>query len=730
MEKENTSTTVTKEDLQFIKEIFTQDKKPVPYKDLARKLAFKKNSGQLKQKVKIYDPRCDFEIGDLIYKEYDELLLISSKGTEPFQGAIVLKVVNKIKYESFQSEMLEVDYSGGGTFRKYIDYMKKTKIQVLLPSNQDNQCVSAKFLEKDKDPRLHELPMTEKELKMLEKHLVQKLSGSKDFFSWNEFWQLKENQVSISDDLLDSLQTKLKDTKESFSSSSIISQEFGVVHDSPPYDLHWISLNHTLDKQRKKFILVSQEDGGKWQLKEHLDSCIKGLPLCAKKAKVPSFEKETKPEARPAEGFPLKLYLSWREIHSGGVIVPKYVNKELSSVKEYVFKDMASKKEYVVYYYPTSLAFIGLKEFYKKNNVPQGASLTLKRTGPTEFLFTIKTIRKRLEVPTVTYDTEEDKFSVLDEIGYSFCSLNKIIFLEKEILERLFSFYDQYKKADLKELLLLIMENFSYEGDNRYIHSLRAFHLVDLLKRTTQEDIDLTLANSPEFMQSDKQNGLYFYQEPPLDEEMIDPEAPLPTLSDEKEEKEEVRRPKSRLPEIGTIEGDQRGAEAEDGKLRIIEEVKPPVVKKKVKKEIAVETKKEPLAAPITEIKKKEIKKPSAEPAKPKKAKEIKKKGRKIKELDRSPRRRKGVKKIREEQLKLEESEMEALFAIKTVDKKEIIEDKIEETTEKKKIDYKTFVQKEEPTTGIFAAKLKTALTDSKKEKEKNKSHKRRRRRQ
>ena len=31
--------------------------------------------------------------------------------------------------------MLEVDYNGGGTFRKYVDYMKKIKTQVLLPSN-------------------------------------------------------------------------------------------------------------------------------------------------------------------------------------------------------------------------------------------------------------------------------------------------------------------------------------------------------------------------------------------------------------------------------------------------------------------------------------------------------------------------------------------------------------------------------------------------------------------
>ena len=68
---------------------------------------------------------------------------------------------------------------------------------------------------------------------------------------------------------------------------------------------------------------------------------------------------------------------------------------------------------------------------------------------------------------------------------------------------------------------------------------------------------------------------------------------------------------------------------------------------------------------------------------------------------------------------------MEALFAIKTVDKKEFKEAKFEE----KKADYKAFVQKEEPKTGMFAAKLKTALTESKTEQAKKKTTKRRRKR-
>ena len=50
--------------------------------------------------------------------------------------------------------MLEVDYTGGGTFRKYIDYMKKTKTQVLLPSN----CGGANAAPQDHGPGRRSAP--------------------------------------------------------------------------------------------------------------------------------------------------------------------------------------------------------------------------------------------------------------------------------------------------------------------------------------------------------------------------------------------------------------------------------------------------------------------------------------------------------------------------------------------------------------------------------------------
>ena len=105
--------------------------------NLAEKLAFQKTAGQSTQDVKRYDPYARYETGDVIYKEYDETLTVGSKNVEHFRGAVILKVVGKTYYRAFNCEMLEVDYAGGGVFRKYIDYMKKTRTQVLLPSKTE-----------------------------------------------------------------------------------------------------------------------------------------------------------------------------------------------------------------------------------------------------------------------------------------------------------------------------------------------------------------------------------------------------------------------------------------------------------------------------------------------------------------------------------------------------------------------------------------------------------------
>ena len=694
MDKANEYTKITEADLSFLEEKLLHINKALTLKELAQKVAFKKTSSQLKQDVKKYDSYCQYEVGDLIFKEYDDPLLVSSKGAEHFKGSVVLKVLNKISLESFDCEMLEVGYSGGGIFRKHIDYMTKTKTQVLLPCNYDHKGLEPQKLKKEEDPRLDQVPMTDKDLTNLEKNLSKALSKAEKFFCWDEFWQLTKKRIDISGKKIEEIKKLIRESQQSASTQELCSRLFKIDPSDDLFDLHCLSLNYTLDKKYKKiFIFVSPLNWGKWHLKETMDSALKGIPLSASNAKIPALEEENKQEISIAQKFPLKIYLTWREILSGGIKAPKSVRRSLANFREYIFTDTDGKKDYTVYYYPSSGIFLGLKEFYKNNNVPQGASLTLEKKDPGHIHFWLKKSKKKLTVPQATYDPKKDNFSETGEEVFTFSLPNKIIHLERDTFSKLCSLYDQRAKLNLKELLILIFNHFGLEGETLFLHYLRAFHLVDVLKQTSHEDVERTLLFSPEFSKSEKKKGIFFYKEKVrteaeiISDEMIEIPTEIPSV----DEKPEV--PREAHLAIGTIEEEVPEPEVEEESIVVEEEVKE-VVEEAVEEPTLIE----PPTLPVKE--KAEKKKKEAPPKK-------KKKERRRVEGEAAPRRRKGEKKFIEERIELEESELEALVAIK--EKREEKPERISVKEKKKKEEFQTPVT-EEPSFGIFAEKLKVAL--------------------
>jgi len=691
MDKDSKNTKITEKDLLFIEKELSHTSKPLSLDDMTEKMAYQKTSSQLVQEVKKYDPLCKYEVGDLIYKEYDEPLMVSSKGVELFKGAVVLKVVKKVPYEDFNCEMLEVDYSGGGIFRKYIDYMKKTKTQVLLPSNFDGKAKTPETIEKKKDPRLSELPMTERDLKTLEKNLRSALSRSSKFFSWNDYWQLNEKRMEIQEDKIEEIKNHLLERKLSAASTELVNKFFDMESADDLFELCCMSLNFVLEKKYKKdFIYVSPLGWGKWHLKTILNSLPENLPLSAPKAKLPAFVEKEKEEGTQIQNFPLQIYLTWREILSGGVKIPKSLNKELSLSREYVFIDKEEKKDYTVYYYPSSGFFLGLKDFYEDNNVPQGARLTLERKELTQFNFWLKKSKKKLSVLKINYEPKEDKFTSSGEEVFTFSLPHKIIHMKRETLSSLFPFYPEIADLDLRELLVLIFKNFALRSNNFAFHYLLAYHLVDVLKQTTQEEVEKTLLNSPEFSSSEKNKGIFFYQEKIKAEEEVRPEEPAEILP-EVPPPEEV---KEAPPVTSTLEAPA-------------EEILAPEIKEEIKEEARAEAPLEPLREEIVEKEKIE------KLPKPKIEKALKKKRLRT-EGERLRRARKGEKRFIEEKIELEESEQEAFIAIKAKEKKEAEE---EIRPKGKKETFKPYVS-EEPVFGIFAEKLKTALGKKKKEKE------------
>ncbi|NOR15263.1 MAG: hypothetical protein GQ544_06130, partial [Candidatus Aminicenantes bacterium] len=311
-----------------------------------------------------------------------------------------------------------------------------------------------------------------------------------------------------------------------------------------------------------------------------------------------------------------------------------------------------------------------------------------------------------ISVPMVSYDFKKDHFSLVPEESQTSCLPNKIIFLELATLKRILRLYKQSHKFDLRDLLILVFQHFGLEGEALSIHYQRAFHLVDMLKHTSLADVEKALLNSPEFFPSEKKRGLFLYQEM-VPEEAATPERPrektppeaAPAAADEDE-----------LPAIGIV-GEVEAPEV------ILEEITRPEPEVEAPPE-KIEAKAPPptyLADPTAIPKTPELKLQVDKPAKAKKEKELKKKRRKMKaEGEKAPRRRKGERKLIEERIELEESELEALFAVKSIEKDEFVEEKkavVEERPSEEKPEEFKQEKPEEPGAGIFGNILKSALS-------------------
>ncbi|MCJ7582687.1 MAG: hypothetical protein MUP98_19395, partial [Candidatus Aminicenantes bacterium] len=717
MDQENELTLIANDDLSFLEKELANTKTPVSQEELVTKTAFKKTASLRRLEAKKYHPDCVYEIGDLLYKEYDEPLTVTSKGTEPFIGSVVLKVINKVALPDYNCEMLEVDYMGGGIFRKHVDYMKKSHTQVLLPSNCDGKAQAPEILQKADDPRMNELPMTDQDLKKLEKNLKSALSKSNKFFNWNNFWQLEANRISFKDKDIKKIEKYFETTPLSSATTDLISNLFDIDKKNELFAIHCLSLNFILEKDfKKKFVFVSPSEWGKWLSKETLDSFLTNLPITKAKARVPLQDESKHAPLSPAPEMPLKVYLTWREVLSGCIKIPKSMNRHFSQSREYLFTDTDGGHKYIVYYFPSSNIFCGLQKFYEKHNVPQGASLTIEKNSLTSCNFSLKKSKKKHEVPRLSYDSVKDEIKDTGEEAFTFSLPNKIIFLERETLTTLLTLYSQRKNADLKDLLILIFKNFGLEAEALTIHYQRAFHLVDFLKRTTIEDVENVLLNSIEFTQSEKSKGLFHYQieKEPLEdfglEDLIDKPVDAMIAAMVEEIEGEI------LPEIGTV-----GEIAIPEGPKIIEviepekpaPVKPPLVPPSVKPARPPRPKKE-----IEIISPEE--KASVEP--PKKEKTPKKKKDRIKDdLERSPRRRRGEKRFIEERIELEESELETLIALKAEEaelESLILPEipKIDGSDEGKEKDKKEVIEEyvsEAPSSSLFADKLKSALGKS-----------------
>jgi hypothetical protein len=347
-----------------------------------------------------------------------------------------------------------------------------------------------------------------------------------------------------------------------------------------------------------------------------------------------------------------------------------------------------------------------LKEYYQKNTITQGASLSLEKGEGHTINVTLKRSKKGLSVPYVNYESKKDRFSLAEKEIPTTSLPNKIIFLDADVIEALGPLYAERTGLDLRDLLILVFKNFGLEGEALSLHMQRAFHLVDLLRHTNLSDVEKVLCSTPEFIRSEKKKGLFLYKEftePEAEEAAVIteeglPEIPAPALTPRDDDS---------LPAIGTVgEIETPDVILEEKAPVVPEPPKPP----RAKPAPSPEKPKKPKApaAPA-----KPAKKPAAEPARPQKEEKPKKKKRKAKptfETDKAPRRRKGERRIIEERIELEESELEALIAVKSEGAEDDVGVDFGAAPEEGVEEYKP-KDAEKPMKGLFGDMLKSALS-------------------
>ncbi|MEN6561730.1 MAG: hypothetical protein ABFD52_13250 [Acidobacteriota bacterium] len=668
-------TEVSDEDLSLVERELERTPHPQSTHDLAGKLAFAKTATERTQDVKKYDSYVRYEVGDLIEKEYNEPLTVGSKAVEHFEGRVILKVVAKTFSKHFGCDMLEVDYPGGGVFRKYVDYMKKTHTQVLLPCNCEGRGQTAEIMAKADDPRLTELPMTERDLRTLEKNLRARLAKDAKVFTWNDFWQLAVKRVDIPAEKVQEIEADFQAASRSASTEDLVRKFFGLEASSDLFDLTCLSLSALLEKKHKKdFILLADGGWGKWHLKSILNALPEGLALSAPLAEVPEMDVLEKPEMSLVQDFPIKIYLSWREIVSGGIKIPRSLGKLLSHAREYTFTDSEENKPYTLYYYPNQNFFLGLQDFYSQHNIPQGASLTLERTGPTTFKFWVKKSKKKISIIRLGYDAGTDEFADNGEEAYTYAEPNKIIYIERETLGHLLPLTATREGFNLRDLVVTVFRDPVLSTTAHSLHFLRAYHLVDLVRQTTQEDVEYVLVNSPEFTKSDKKKGVFTYHEPFIEEEVVE--------AAYAEGAEEGLGPEAYTPEEAALEAiaeEMGGVEPDTG----------------FEPEVPAEP-----AAPIAP--------PVPGTSAPKKGKEFKRRKPKEGGGEKGPRPKKSERRVIEEKIAEEESERDALAAVKEKEEETPEQQRVRE----KKDEIKPAPKKDESKLkfGIFGDLLKTAL--------------------
>ncbi|MGQ9617690.1 MAG: hypothetical protein ACUVUG_01885 [Candidatus Aminicenantia bacterium] len=680
---------IEENDLKWIKSLVKQQGVPLSIEEIALQLARKKSALTEGKKVKVFNPEIDYEIGDLIYKYYDEDLKFSREKVIHFKGGVVLRAIGKEKRpEGFS--ILRVTYDGTGLFKHYIDFLERTSSSLLLPCGFSGKSEPVEYLEDEES--LMDAPLDKNYVKRLAKNIENALKKSNEFIQWNSYFYLRELLENV-EDAGKKVEAYLKEKGDFETTINLVEKIYSVKFTDERFYSWCLSLNCALETKGKgKIVKISNHEWGKWGLRSFFSSLKENLPVTEKPLKIEALRRNKKDvamaiwrfhaEERKEKTQNLRFYLTWREIFSGALRIYKEYEGVFNEEREIILIDQEKKISYKAFYFPEDGFLLGLREIYQTYSPIQGSIFFLQKEDYNKFIFSFRKAKKAITAFKCEYDNTQKKIIFTGQPVETHTEINKAILIARDELAKISSLYEEASRFEnLNELLHFVFMNFGNPQESYKIYLLKAYYIADMFANVKKEDFETVIFGNPEFFSSEEEKG-YFY----LD---------ITKIGKEEEIEEGVK-----------VEQEMREEQAEEITEEVMEEfpveaLEPQEQKVSVKEEMEVistedkeskySVEKEPILTPAPEIEiyrkfKEEIKK-------------TKGKG------------KKGAKKIIEEKIKLEESEREAEIYIK-----ESVEE-IETKEKEEKEDVVKPAVKEKPKIGVFGAKLSKVLSDKKEDK-------------
>ncbi len=508
---------IDEKDMKFINNFLSEKEIPVSLDVLINELAFFKIDLTKSGKVKIYNPNCEYKVGDYIYKEYSGSLPIGSKKYLEMNRGFVLRV-EEVRNSKDLSQ-IKLSYEGTADFLKYIKYLERQKIELLLPHRTTRPFMKPEILPDEKDPRRNQAPMVSKELNKLKKKLIPFLQRSKEIAFNDERVLLKSNVKKIESDVFQKIKDFLIEGGTAGSTEFFVENFIKVDPSKDDFNLWCFSLNFWIGKDYiLDFQKVNSKSWGRWHLISCLYKAKKEALVNFDNCLAKQFNKINKDELKDIRAYEKELYddesgrylISQREISSGALRVREHAFN-FKGVAEISAIEQTSKKEFVLYYYEDSRFFLGFDEIYKKYKVSQGATIYIEQNGDDSVVFSFKTTKKGSISYAVSYDSQRDLFLATEEQEASPIIIDKGFALGNIDFEQISEKIDEYRAIkDVLELSHMIFMDFGDKAKNYELNILKFYHIMDCIYPFDFVNIIKLIRGHQEFISSDNVKGIFY----------------------------------------------------------------------------------------------------------------------------------------------------------------------------------------------------------------------------